>query len=141
MPATRAALYTIKPTVGIVSRTGVIPVSPFFDSPGPMAKCAQDIADLLDVMVDETMIERPVGGYRSCLTDSFQDIKIGALDPTVWNFPERDEGATKQMVTPPVSSGEQARTLTHSQIADINAAYARIRPLAKRFVSNLPSPQ
>jgi amidase len=105
MPATRAALYTIKPTVGIVSLAGVIPISPFYDSPGPMAKCAQDIADLLDVMVDGTMTEKPSGGYRSCLTDSFQDMKIGALDPTVWNFAPRvtapDEGATNQMVGKP----------------------------------------
>ncbi|KAF2833888.1 amidase signature enzyme [Ophiobolus disseminans] len=124
MPATRAALYTIKPTVGIVSRAGLIPVSPFCDSPGPMAKSPRDVADLLDVLVDAKMTRIPSGGYRSCLKQTFKDIKIGALDPAIWTFAPGiatpDEGATKQM------------------IADIKAAYTTIQPLTKRFVPFLP---
>ena len=41
----------IKPTVGLTSRAGIIPVSPNQDSVGPMAKSVRDIAHLLNVLV------------------------------------------------------------------------------------------
>lgn len=103
MPATRAALYTIKPTYGIVSSVGVMPISTFADTVGPMAKSPRDLADLLDVMVDHALTEIPSGGYKSCLKDSFEHIAIGALDPSTWKFPPRvttpNESATNQMVS------------------------------------------
>jgi amidase len=103
MPAIRAALYTIKPTIGIVSGAGIIPISPFADSAGPMAKCARDIGALLDVLVDETKTQKPLRGYESCMTDSFAGFRIGSLDPQIWRWPARvttpDEGATKQIVS------------------------------------------
>jgi amidase len=103
MPATRAALYTIKPTMGLVSSAGIIPVSPFADSAGPMAKSAHDIATLMDILVDQTKTKMPSGGYTGCLTASFENISIGALDPEVWNVPPHvttpNEGASKQMVS------------------------------------------
>ena len=68
-----------------------------------MAKSARDIADLLDILVDAKMTQIPSGGYRGCLTSSFAELKIGALDPTIWNFVSQftapNESATEQMVS------------------------------------------
>ena len=44
------ALAGIKPTVGLVSRTGIIPISASQDTAGPMARTVRDVAILLSVM-------------------------------------------------------------------------------------------
>ncbi|KAK4696740.1 amidase, partial [Phenoliferia sp. Uapishka_3] len=49
-PSNRAALYGIKPTVGLASRAGIIPISSTQDSPGPMAKSAYDAALILSII-------------------------------------------------------------------------------------------
>ncbi|KAK4705108.1 amidase, partial [Phenoliferia sp. Uapishka_3] len=49
-PSNRAALYGIKPTVGLASRAGIVPISSTQDTPGPMAKSAFDAALILSVI-------------------------------------------------------------------------------------------
>jgi amidase len=49
-PASRQMLAGIKPTVGRVSRYGVIPITADQDTPGPMAKTITDAAILLGVL-------------------------------------------------------------------------------------------
>ncbi|HTZ88496.1 MAG TPA: amidase family protein [Solirubrobacteraceae bacterium] len=46
-PAGNAGLVALKPTVGLVSRAGVLPVSKSQDSPGPIAQTVEDVADAL----------------------------------------------------------------------------------------------
>lgn len=97
MPADRASLYAIKPTTlngGIVSGKGVIPISHNFDSSGPMAKSAWDVAACLDVMVDPGKTNGiPEGGYISCLKDpSWANLRIGYVDPELFYFPEPPDG-------------------------------------------------
>jgi amidase len=55
-PASVNALVGIKPTVGLWSRTGIVPISATQDTAGPMARTVQDAAILLGaaVGVDET---------------------------------------------------------------------------------------
>jgi amidase len=49
-PASLNGCVGIKPTVGSVSRDGVIPISSAQDSPGPMARSVKDAALLLEVL-------------------------------------------------------------------------------------------
>ncbi|CAF1216456.1 unnamed protein product, partial [Didymodactylos carnosus] len=49
-PSSRASLVGIKPTVGLTSRAGVIPVSHSQDSVGPMGKTVRDVALLLEAI-------------------------------------------------------------------------------------------
>jgi amidase len=49
-PATQTGLVGLKPTVGRVSRYGVIPIVTDQDTPGPMAKFVADVALLLGVL-------------------------------------------------------------------------------------------
>ncbi len=46
-PASATATVGLKPTVGLTSRAGVIPISFTQDSPGPMARSVADVAALL----------------------------------------------------------------------------------------------
>ena len=50
LPAAYCGIAGLKPTPGLVSRRGVIPLAPSLDTAGPMAWTAQDCAILLDVL-------------------------------------------------------------------------------------------
>lgn len=49
-PASLNGVVGLKPTVGAVSRDGVVPISHSQDSPGPMARCVDDLALLYGVL-------------------------------------------------------------------------------------------
>src|ERR1700728_1283713 len=51
-PSSINGICGIKPTVGLVSRSGIIPISASQDTAGPMARTVRDIAILLSVMAD-----------------------------------------------------------------------------------------
>ena len=124
MPGTRAALYTIKPTIGLVSTQGIVPICPMTDSAGPMTKCARDLAIMMDVLVDPSTTKVPIGGYTSCLNMLMADLRVCALDPTKWMLDEQickpDKGASEQM------------------LRDNLAAYKQIESHAKAFHWNVP---
>ncbi len=52
-PASQNNLVGIKPTVGLVSRSGIIPISHSQDTAGPIAKSVRDAAILLNAIVGE----------------------------------------------------------------------------------------
>ena len=88
LPASRAALYTLKPTISIVPQEGIIPINSLFDSAGPMTKSALDLAILMDVIVDAQKTSgKPVGGYVTAANGSWDGLKIGTLDPDQWRTP------------------------------------------------------
>jgi amidase len=66
-PAQTNGIVGLKPTVGLISRTGIIPIAHSQDTAGPMARTVADAAALLGAMtgVDETdaatMLALPVG--------------------------------------------------------------------------------
>lgn len=87
MPATRNDVYSLKPTLRLISQEGVCPISLDFDTIGPIARCANDIAILLDAMVDRSLVEYiPREGYTSFITNSFERIRIGYLVPEEWHL-------------------------------------------------------
>ncbi len=103
IPAGRAALYSLKPTRGIVSTAGIVPISRFSDAAGPMTKSTRDLAILMDIIVDPSKTQIPAGGYVLCATGSWDGLRIGALDPEQWQFPPEtrkilDESMEKQLV-------------------------------------------
>lgn len=61
-PASMNSIVGIKPTMGRVSRSGIIPIAFSQDTAGPMAACVTDAAILLDVLSDydslDSMTER-----------------------------------------------------------------------------------
>ncbi|OZJ06179.1 hypothetical protein BZG36_01023 [Bifiguratus adelaidae] len=100
-PSNRAALYGIKPTVGLTSRSGVIPISATQDTVGPMAKSTWDAAAILSVIagVDpEDPATSETGKYATDYTKythdaSFKGLRIGVpraifYNATIGGFPE-----------------------------------------------------
>jgi amidase len=49
-PAAMNGIVGIRPTLGLVSRTGVVPIASIQDTPGPMARTVRDAALLLSAM-------------------------------------------------------------------------------------------
>lgn len=87
-PSAVAGLAGIKPTVGLVSRSGIIPISSSQDTAGPMARSVADAAALLSAMVghDEgdsataMMAGRAVIDYQAHLNkDALKGARIGVL--------------------------------------------------------------
>lgn len=98
----------MKPTVTIVSQEGIIPITRLFDSAGPMAKSVEDLANLMDILVDPSKTKIPAGGYLSAVTAAWDGLRIGALDSEIWTYPESlrksEPAAEIQMVNLPKSS-------------------------------------
>jgi amidase len=49
-PATQNGLVTVKPTVGLISRSGILPISHSQDTAGPLTRTVRDSAILLNVL-------------------------------------------------------------------------------------------
>ncbi|GAM36146.1 hypothetical protein TCE0_018r05007 [Talaromyces pinophilus] len=96
-PSTRAALYALKPTVGIQDSTGLYCMTEFFDSPGPMAKSAADVCVLTEILLGRKF-DLPAESESNI----WEGIEVGFLDPKVWkmadDFCTQFEGTAEQMV-------------------------------------------
>ena len=49
-PSSQSSLVGLKPTVGLLSRTGIVPISSTLDTPGPMTRSVTDNAIMLSAM-------------------------------------------------------------------------------------------
>jgi len=81
-PAALTGICGIKPTYGVVSRYGLIAFASSLDQAGPMAKSAEDLALMLNVMAghdprDSTSLERPKEDYARSLGIDLSGIRIG----------------------------------------------------------------
>jgi amidase len=96
-------VYTIKPTIGLISQKGLIPVSHTMESAGPMAKTPYDIAAFLDILREEDAPGYPAGGYTSVLPGRMSEFSVAAVDYRDWIFPPEymapKESATAEMVS------------------------------------------
>jgi len=97
-PASRAALYALKPTVGMQDISGMYSLTEFFDSPGPMAKSSGDLITLTEILLAKS--------YQSARAGTWDGLSVGFLDPRVWKTGEEmvcrhHEGTAEQMVSRP----------------------------------------
>ncbi len=79
-PSAVAGLVGIKPTVGLVSRSGIIPISHSQDTAGPMARTVADAATLLTAMSGRDDADAAsVQPDRPAATDYTKHLEAGAL--------------------------------------------------------------
>jgi aspartyl-tRNA(Asn)/glutamyl-tRNA(Gln) amidotransferase subunit A len=81
-PAALCGISGIKPTYGVVSRYGMIAFASSLDQAGPMARSAEDLALLLEVMAgfdprDSTSLDRPAEDYSRDLSTPLAGLRIG----------------------------------------------------------------
>lgn len=103
-PATRAALFALKPTIGNTELDGVWPLSPRFDSVGGMAKSVGDLARITEFLLTaDARSKFPAEGFVPFLDKTFKGLKIGFANPEDWQFPTADcapiDSVVKQLVS------------------------------------------
>ncbi|MEV8135968.1 amidase family protein [Microbacterium aurantiacum] len=140
-PARANSLVGVKPTVGLVSRTGIIPISASQDTAGPMVKSVYDAAALLSVMSsidpeDAATATNPLAAtvFEDALSDtSLQGARLGyvggntnANDPLYQAALQalRDQGAT--LVEVSVGGTSAPSILTDEFKRDMNAYLDRL---------------
>ena len=75
-PTSQNSLVGLKPTIGLLSRSGIVPISHTLDTPGPMTKNAIDAAILLDAMTGKD-VEDDASVASEAIT--IETIKKGTL--------------------------------------------------------------
>jgi aspartyl-tRNA(Asn)/glutamyl-tRNA(Gln) amidotransferase subunit A len=81
-PAALSGICGLKPTYGVVSRYGMIAFASSLDQGGPMARTAEDLGLLMNVMAgfdarDSTSLEREREDYTRDLAKSPKGLKVG----------------------------------------------------------------
>lgn len=102
-PAAASGLVGIKPTVGLVSRSGVIPISETQDTAGPMARSVADAAVLLTAISGSDPLDPTTEGIDVYHTDYTQYLdpealsgaKIGVVRQFFGRHPESDQQMEK----------------------------------------------
>ena len=89
-PSSLNGLVGFKPTVGLVSGKGVVPVSPRQDTTGPMCRTVADAALIANIMV-----ERPIGFGRH--GTSLEEFRLAGVRIGVMPLPEGVHPGTKQL--------------------------------------------
>jgi aspartyl-tRNA(Asn)/glutamyl-tRNA(Gln) amidotransferase subunit A len=84
LPAAYCGIAGLKPTPGLVSRRGVIPLAPSLDTAGPMAWTALDCALLLDALAghdpaDPASVPGPTLSYARSLDTPVKGLRVGVL--------------------------------------------------------------
>jgi len=134
MPSAHNALVGLRPTVGLVSRTGLAPLDGVRDTPGPMARSVTDMAIFLNVIVgadaEDAATARNAGHIAPDYTqflkkDGLKGMKLGVLRQVF-----------KEAVTDPRIIANFEKT-----VAELKAAGAEvIDPLVVPELDTIPHP-
>ena len=90
-PASQNGLVTVKPTLGLISRAGIVPIAHSLDTAGPMTRTVRDAALLLNVLAAKdprdaaTELQRRPADYTADLTRDA--MKAGRLRLAHWLSP------------------------------------------------------
>jgi amidase len=98
-PAATNGVVGLKPTVGLVSRTFIVPISPEQDTPGPMTRYVADAAAMLTVIAGSDPADPMTAEADAHRSDylagldakSLQGARIGVLRMTQGRSPQADQ--------------------------------------------------
>jgi amidase len=154
-PANVAGLVGLRPTQGLISRVGVVPLSLTFDTVGILARSPQDVAIVLDAIagpdaMDAATLERPrsqVSYAEGIDHGSLQGVRFGVVGNFRGGNDEvdgaeqdvlktlNDQGAVLISVTLP----DAFEQLWNSVMGPVGQA--ELRPQLERYLRTLPTGQ
>ncbi|WP_442598002.1 amidase [Neobacillus sp. D3-1R] len=145
-PASQNSLVGIKPTVGLISRRGIIPIAHTQDTAGPMARTVKDAAFLLNVLTgtderdpvtltntqlnkaDFTSYLNPeglkgkrIGIAREVFFDYLTDEKREVMDEAVKKLTELGAEVVENVAIPSVKRKWSYDVLTYEFKSDLNS--------------------
>jgi amidase len=85
-PSSRNSVVGLKPTIGLLSRTGIVPISSTLDTPGPMTRNIIDNAILLSAMTGKDSLDsKSIGEHFPGIISAglhptpFKEMRLGAM--------------------------------------------------------------
>ena len=152
-PASVTGLVGLRPTLGLLSRGGVMPSALSFDTPGIMARTVRDLALVLDVIAaqdprDAATLEQPVRerGFAAALESaSLRGVRLGVVTNFRGGNPEVDaleqsalralesQGAVLESLRLP----ESMEQLWEQVLAPVSEA--EFKPQFERYLRSLPA--
>jgi aspartyl-tRNA(Asn)/glutamyl-tRNA(Gln) amidotransferase subunit A len=130
-PASMCGVVGIKPTYGLVSRRGVIPLAYSLDHVGPLTRTTRDNAIMLDLIaghdpLDPGSASHDAGGYAARLDGGIKGLRVGVL---------RHFYTTDMKAEPEVADGIEAAV---KKLAELGAVMSEVKtaPLADYLAVN-----
>ncbi|WP_197038543.1 amidase family protein [Herbidospora cretacea] len=128
-PADAAGVVGLKPTVGLVSTDGVLPVAKSQDAPGPITRSVGDAAAILNVIADPAA---PVDYTKDLKADALAGKKIAVVSSTSAPYQEaiaklQGLGATVTQVSIAAPAATDSVVATEFK-RDLNAYLAETKP-------------
>ena len=129
-PSNNNGLVGLKPTVGLVSRTGIIPISSTQDTAGPMGRTVTDVAITLGALVGVDSADQKTlaseGNYLNDYTpylkaDGLRGKRIGLLKKDM-GFHARVDSLIKQAVADLKSQGAEVIELDYSMEGKVHGS-------------------
>ena len=125
-PAGSTGIVGHKPTLGLVSRDGIIPISAEQDTAGPMARHAVDAALFLEVLAgedeaDAATQEVPEGTdtrYSELYTDALQGARIG-----VWTLSPEESAAVDDVTEGVYAAAQKEIEAAGGTVVPLQLAY------------------
>ncbi|MEP2279223.1 amidase family protein [Maribacter sp.] len=109
-PSSQNSVVGLKPTIGLLSRSGIVPISSTLDTPGPMTKNVKDNAILLSAMLGYDELD------PASVKDNFPGVLSAGLHPIP--FSDMRLGAIKELM--------QTDSIYKKTIEDLKKAGATI---------------
>jgi len=101
-PANQSGVVTVKPTVGLISRAGILPISHSQDTAGPMTRTVRDAAILLNVLAQPDPLDAATAKLKR--PDDYTS-GLGA------------EGAKGMRIGVPVAPGDPGRDIYYGPLS------------------------
>jgi aspartyl-tRNA(Asn)/glutamyl-tRNA(Gln) amidotransferase subunit A len=96
-PASYCGIVGLKPTYGLVSIRGIVPLTVSLDHCGPMTRTVKDAAMMLNVLagydrLDIASVEHRIEDYVSALDQPVSDFRVGILRAPFFDHLDSDAG-------------------------------------------------
>ena len=133
IPAAVNNLFGLRPTKGLSSIDGIIPLSVTQDTAGPLARTVEDLALVLDVTMDQP---KHATFTSSLKTATLKDVRIGTLEPLFGDSSDDQEGI-KLIRAPLDDMKKQGAIVVPIPLPELQAAIDGASVIAMEFKEDL----
>lgn len=146
-PAEVNGIVGIKPTVGLLSNHGIVPISSNQDTPGPLARSVRDACVLLDAPVARSQTAQVDGSLRPtdtyvafCEPSALQGLRVGVPRLDYWAIHPKVHPLFERALAVLTDGGARVTEgLEVPAIADLADSSDELTVLLYDFKSELPS--